>query len=233
MRELAGRQHGVASRRQLRALATSREALRSRVRSPGWEHLSANVLRLAGSPDAFSQRCVAGALDVAPSAVVSRTTAAALWQLPGFQPGPIHVTRPTAASSAHSRLAMVHESRYLPDHHRTLRDGVPLTTVARTLFDLAGCLHPGRSERAVENALKYQFVALESLRRVTIELLARGRAGSALMRELLATRGAGYIPPASGLEADFLALLVAAGLELPEGQVDLGGDGWIGRVDFY
>jgi hypothetical protein len=50
---------------------------------------------------------------------------------------------------------------------------------------------------------------------------------------LLAVRGAGYIPPASGLEADFLTLLVAAGLELPEGQVNLGADGWIGRVDFY
>jgi hypothetical protein len=76
-------------------------------------------------------------------------------------------------------------------------------------------------------------MALEELRRITIELLARGRTGSALMRALLAVRGAGYIPPASGLEADFLALLVAAGPELPEGQVNLGAEGWIGRVDFF
>ena len=42
------------------------------------------------------------------------------------------------------------------------------------------------------------------------------------------------MPPGSGLEADFLAMLVAAGMPLPEGQVDLGGeDGWVGRVDFY
>ena len=68
---------------------------------------------------------------------------------------------------------------------------------------------------------------------MTIELLARGRTGSALIRELLGSRGAGYIPPASGLEASFLALVVAAGIELPLCQVDLGDDGWVGRVDFY
>ncbi len=39
--------------------------------------------------------------------------------------------------------------------------------------------------------------------------------------------------PASDLEARFFALLVAAGLELPERQVDLGGDVWVGRVDYY
>ncbi len=52
------------------------------------------------------------------------------------------------------------------------------------------------------------------------------------MRQLLADRGAGYIPPASGLEARFFALMVEAGLPLPERQVDLGGESWVGRVDY-
>ncbi len=68
---------------------------------------------------------------------------------------------------------------------------------------------------------------------MAIELFEHGRTGSALMRRLLADRDAGYIPAASGLEGRFLALLLAAGLELPERQVDLGGEGWVGRVDFY
>lgn len=233
MRELAGRQHGVAGRRQLRALSSSREALRSRLRSSGWEALTPNVFRLVGFPDTFAQRCMAGVLDVAPHAFVSRTVAAALWGLPGFGPGQVHVTRRRTTTSGGSHLAVVHESRYLPDHHCTRQDGIPLTTVSRTVFDLAGCVHPLRAARALDNALTRKYVALEQLRRVTIELLARGRTGSALMRELLAVRGAGYIPPASGLEASFLALLIAAGVELPECQVDLGASGWIGRVDFY
>lgn len=233
LRALAARQHGVVSRTQARRLGASRKSLARRLAGPGWEAPAPQVLRLVGTTDTFSQRCLAGVLDLGPSAVISRTAAAALWGLPGFVPGDVHVTRPVAATSRTSRLAVVHESRYLPEHHRTFREAIPLTTVARTVFDLAGCLHPGRTERAMENALKYRLVDLETLRRVTIELLARGRAGSTLMRELLAQRGVGYIPPASGLEADFLALLVAAHVELPEGQVDLGADGWIGRVDFY
>lgn len=215
-------------------MATSRQALRCRVRSPGWEELTTNVIRLTAFPDSFAQRCMAGALDVSPAAVVSRVSAACLWGLAGFSPSTVHVTRPTSACSRRSHLAIVHESRYLPAHHCTHNQGVPVTTLTRTLFDLAGVLHPARTERALENALKYRMVSLEDLRRVTVELLARGRRGSTLMRALLEARGVGYIPPASGFEADFLSLLVAADLPLPEGQVNLGGAlAWIGRVDFY
>lgn len=233
LRQIAQGQHGVVSRRQAAEVGAGWALLRTRLRAGTWTAASPGVLRLAGAPSSFEQRCIVGLLDLGRGAVVSRVTAAALWELPGFTPGQVHITRPRMATSRTSALALVHESRYLPDHHCTTRDGIPITTVARTLFDLAGCVHPGRAERALENALKYRLVVLEDLRRTTIELLSRGRAGSTLMRELLRARRAGYIPPARGLEADFLALLVVAGLELPKGQVDLGGVDWIGRVDFY
>ena len=233
LRSIAERQHGVLSRRQAAELGADWGFLRTRLRAGTLAALSPRVLRLVGASSSFHQCCIVGVLDLGSGAVVSRQAAAALWGLPGFDPSQVHITRPRTATSRSSSLVVVHESRYLPVHHSTVRDGIPLTTVARTVFDLAGCLHPGRSERALENALKFRMVALEELRRVTIELLSRGRRGSTLMRERLAARGAAYIPPASGLEADFLALLLAAGIELPEGHVDLGGDDWIGRVDFY
>lgn len=53
------------------------------------------------------------------------------------------------------------------------------------------------------------------------------------MRALLMERGPTYVPPASELEARFIALACAEGLSQPERQVDLGdADSWIGRVDF-
>lgn len=164
--------------------------------------------------------------------VISGVSAAALWGLPGFAAGPVHVSLSRGANGSFVSLGIPHRTRYLPAHHRTVLDGIPVTTVARTLFDLAGCLHPTRTERALDNALSHKFVGLETLRRVTIELLARGRKGSALMRVLLTERGAGYIPPASGLEALFLSLLIGAGVEVPEKQVNLGDGAWEGRVDF-
>jgi hypothetical protein len=191
------------------------------------------VLRLAGAPRTFRQRCVVAVLDAGSGALISHATAASLWNLPGFPEGTLHLSREQRHTHRSSRLAATHHPRLLPAHHGTVHDGVPVTTVARTLFDLAGCVHPHRAERALDNALTRGYVTLDEVRGVTIELLERGRAGSTLMRSLLAGRGAGYIPPASGLEARFLALVAAAGLEIPEGQVDVGGETWIARVDFF
>ncbi len=232
MRAVVERQHGVVSRTQVRGLGASRDAVQSRLRSPGWEAVSSRVLRLAGTPPTFRQRCMAAALDAGRGAVVSHPAAANLWGLPGFGTEHVHVSRPRAATSRVGSLATVHEPRFLPDHHRTLVDRIPVTTVARTVFDLAGCLHPLRTERALDNALARELVDLETMRAVAIELLEHGRTGSALMRQLLSDRGAGYVPPASGLEARFFALLVEAGVELPDRQVDVGGEAWVGRVDF-
>jgi hypothetical protein len=119
----------------------------------------------------------------------------------------------------------------LPPHHCTTVEGIPVTTVARTLFDLAGSLHPGRTERALDNALTRHLLTLEAMRETTVELREHGRSGSSLMWRLLRERGAGYVPPASGLEARFLTVLKQAGIEAPAGQVDLGGALWVGRVD--
>lgn len=232
MRAVVERQHGVMSRAQVRGLGASRDALHSRLRSPGWVTVSPRVLKLAGSPPTFRQRCMAAALDAGRGAAVSHVAGAALWGLPGFDTEDLHVSRSRTATSRTSRLATVHEPRLLPDHHRTLIEGIPVTTVARTVFDLAGFLHPLRTERALDNALPRRLVDLETVRAVAIELLEHGRTGSALMRQLLSDRGAGYIPPASGLEARFFALLVEAGMELPDRQVDVGGEAWTGRVDF-
>lgn len=233
MRRLAERQHGVVTRSQVRDLATSREALRARIGSPGWVETTPLVLTMAGAPLSFHRRCMIAVLDAGPGALVSHVTAAALWDLPGFGPSRIHVSRLRARSGRTAASAELHEPRLLPQHHGTTVHGVPVTTVARTLFDLAGDVYPARAERALDNALAHRMVSLEVLRATTIELLERGRTGSALMRRLLTDRGAGYIPPASGLEARFLALLAGAGVELPEGQVDLGDEIWVGRVDFF
>ena len=227
------RQQGVVSRSQLRRFGVPRSAVQRWLAAGLWEPVSPRVLRLTGSPRTFHQRCVAAVLDAGSGAVISHTTAASLWELPGFLQGSVHLSRDQGHTHRSSSLAVVHHPRLLPVHHGVVLDGVPVTTVARTLFDLAGCLHPLRTERAVDNALTRDRVTLEDLRRVTVELLERGRSGSALMRMLLDDRRAGYIPPASGLEAQFLALVLAAGLQLPEGQVDVGAETWVGRVDFY
>ena len=64
---------------------------------------------------------------------------------------------------------------FLPEHHRRVIDGVPCTSIARTLFDLCGTEHLGRSARALDTALARRWVTLPSLWSVLIETKARGR----------------------------------------------------------
>ena len=64
------------------------------------------------------------------------------------------------------------------------------------------------------------------------ELAQRGRPGIRNMRLLLAERPVGYVAPQSGLETRLARILSQGALPPFERQVDLGGEQWIGRVDF-
>jgi hypothetical protein len=125
------------------------------------------------------------------------------------------------------------ETLELPEHHTEIVDGIPCTTVARTLFDLCGDVHAQRAERALDTALARKLVTRAQLWRVLIDLAEHGRKGTVLFRTLLEERTPDYVAPESELESRFIELSKRAGLCEPERQVDLGDeDGWIGRVDF-
>ncbi|MDQ6714537.1 MAG: endonuclease domain-containing protein [Actinomycetota bacterium] len=175
---------------------------------------------------------MAAVLDAGRGAALSHAAAAALWKIPGFEPGAVEVSRPRGGTRRRSSLALVHEPGLLPPHHVTQTQGVPVTVVARTLFDLAGALRPGRLERALDNCLARGLTTPGALQAITSELAQHGRSGSALMRALLAVRGPNYVAPASGLESRFLWLLRREGIREPVRQVDVGADAWVGRVDF-
>lgn len=227
LRKLAEEQHGVVSRAQCRAVGARMENLFER---GDWVSLSPRVIRLAGAPRTAQSEMAAAVLDAGPGAAASHRTAATLWGLPGFDAGRPEVLRPHAADRHRPTLGRLHRTRSLPPHHVTTVDGIPVTTVARTLFDLAAVLHPARTERTLDNALATSPALLPVLHRMLSELAERGRTGIGVMRQLLVDRLAGYVPPASGLEARLIYLLDEAGIATRR-QVDLGGDGWIGRVD--
>lgn len=114
-----------------------------------------------------------------------------------------------------SRLARVHRTRVLPVEHQSQRFRIPVTSAARTLFDLAGVWPTSRLERAVDVALTAKLVSTGELHRVLGDCAASGRAGVTVMRRLLAVRGPGYMPPESRVEARFFAILDRAGILLP------------------
>jgi len=230
LHELAAVQHALVGRDQLRAEGVTRQAVANRLRSPGWESATPRVVRLAGSPRTDEQRAMAAVLDAGEGSVVSHSSAAALWGLPGFTLQRIELSRRRTATHRPTVLAALHHPRRLPDSHCTVRAGIPVTRLARTVVDLAATEHPSRVELALHAAVRLgmPWAAVEQ---VIHDLEAKGRTGIVVARALV-LRDRGRPPLGSGLEGRVLRLLRAAGIPEPRRQVDVGGGAWIGRVDF-
>lgn len=105
-----------------------------------------------------------------------------------------------------------------------------MTTLARTVVDLGATEHPARVELALHAAIR-RGMTWEEVEAVVEELEARGRTGLPVARSLV-LRHQGRPPLGSGLEGTALRMLLEAGLAEPRRQVDVGGEEWIGRVDF-
>jgi very-short-patch-repair endonuclease len=108
-------------------------------------------------------------------------------------------------------------------------DGIPVTTVARTLLDLAGFLSPRHLGYALDRAERLQVFDLcavdDALGR------ARGRRGASALRE--AIKGWRVSDTRSRLEDRHLELLSGAGLPMPHVNVALEGELHDHAVDAY
>ena len=173
-------------------------------------------------------------LDAGPGAVISHTTAAAWWGLPGFDPLTIHITRPRGVTCAPAGFAsQLHEVLDLSTEQVTVLDGVPIVRPERLIFELCATSHPLRAERALDTGWAKALYSGDSLRRIHEELACRGRGGTVMLRELLEARPSGWVPPASNLEARFDSITRDAWVGEWRRQVDVGDDThWCGRVDF-
>jgi very-short-patch-repair endonuclease len=233
IRTLAAAQHGLISRRQLRTTGAGRDDLRQRLRTGVLQRISPRVFRIGGSPDTAAQRALAAVLDVGEAAALSHTSAAAWWQLPGFSLEPEHTTRLRGGRVHTSHISTVHQPLALASGQVTILHAVPVTTPARTIFDLAARGHPLRVERALDFALSRRLTNTAELHHLLRVLGRRGRSGITTMRELLADRPAHERQPDSNLERQFRRLARQAGFPELQVQVDVADQtGWIARVDF-
>jgi very-short-patch-repair endonuclease len=231
---LAATQHSLASRTQLRTLGFTRAAIRHRLRTGRLEQITPVVFRIGGAPQTARQLVCATVLNCGCFAAASHSSAAALWELPGYRLDPPTAMRRRTDSIPPPTLGIVHTTTHLPDHHTTVIDGIPVTYPARLVFDLAGehDVHPGRIERLVDTMWGRSLVSYQSLHSMLQEHAERGRPGIAMMREILDERPADHRPPDSNLEARVNSLVVEDGQEPLERQRNVGAAHWIGRMDF-
>lgn len=231
LRVLAERQHAHVALEQARAHLRSRE-LQARLHGPCWELVTPRVMRLVGAPADPEDGVVVTALDAGGGAVGSYASAAAVWRLPGFPVGPLEVSRARGRSGRRPSIGRLHEPRWLPPEHTTVVRGIPLTTLPRTIFDLAGRLHPARTERIVASVVGKSPGTLRVLHRLLPDLAEHGRNGIVVMREILDRYPIGCVVEETGLERRVNQILREAGETPLIPQVDVGGHEWVGRVDF-
>lgn len=214
---LATEQHGVVSTRQLAQMGYSPSSAAKAARVARLHRLHRGVYAVGHGRLTWHSRCLAAVLAAEPEeeapwrAVASHTSAAWLWGLLRYRPEAIHVTAPSRRRA--SREFTVHFSSCLADEDRAARDGIAVTSLARTLLDLAASSPRSRLERYLERAEErgvFDLPAVESV------LLRAGRhRGRGPLRHALAI----YRPEAaftrSSLERQFLALVRDARLPTP------------------
>jgi hypothetical protein len=211
---IAARQHSLVVREQALGVGMTDAMIAHRLATGRWVRVACGVYRLAGVPVTWKQRALAACLISGAGAVVSHRSAAVLWGVSGFRPGPLDITVPPGRSGRNT-LARVHRS--VATGVRV--DGIPVTRPARTIADLARVVSGDVLEEAVDDALCRRLCRLE-------DLPARGK----LQEVLAAWNGDGL---AEGVaEMRVVRALLAAGLPAPVRQYEIWVDGvLIARVD--
>lgn len=225
---LAARQNGVVSRAQVLAEGVTARQIDRRRAKRLWVTVFPGVYRIEGAPLTWLQQVNAAALWVGDSGVVCHRTAAALWGLPRFaEGGPTHVSHPTSLPPPEG--VVTHQTALGPRDVVT-HLGLRVTTVARTLLDLAATEAAGDVRAAVDFVLARKRLSIDQFRALVIR--SKGRRGVRLLRSILRTFEGGDGPTESELEARVMELIDSEGLPRPRRQASLRVAGRWRRLDF-
>ena len=199
--ELASSQHGVVSAAQLRELGISRSGIGRRVQAGLLHPLHRGVYFVGHPNQSVRARYLAGVLALGEGARLSYRSAAEVWGLRANAAGRVEVSVPRHRPGPPG--ITVHRTRLLAPQDFTVLDGIPVTSVARTLLDLSAVVRPMDLPPAIDRAERRGLFDLDAI----VDVLARanGRRGARALRQAIAT----YMPSTqkSELERGFKRLL--------------------------
>lgn len=163
---------------------------------------------------------MAAVLALGRGAVLSHRDAAALLDLRHISDGAIHVTIDSRSGRTRRCGIVIHRARLHPDD-RTTVDGIPVTTPARTLLDLAETASPTQLQRAYEQAERLGLLDTTAIARLLDR--SNGRRGVGRLKALRDYDATEAAHTKSELERTFLDLLRAASLPSPVVNATLAG----------
>ena len=225
---LISRQHGHVTRSQLLALGVSPSRIHRLLSSRQLVRVHAGVYRLQGVAPTWRGGIMAACL--ATGGWASHGSAAQLWDLLPERPTPPTVTV-ASPSTPHRRGVTIHRTT-LPELRRpAIVQGIPCTTMRRTLVDLAAVAPEAELDQAVDVAVARRLIRLDSL---ILQLTADGRRlrpGEGRLRDALARLRYLGAPAPSVLESKVLRLLARAGVRVRSCERRVAVDGFHHRID--
>ena len=208
----------MVSREQLSASGVTRTMVERRVRDGRLRRLHRGVYAVGHDRLRAEGRWLAAVLACGPGALLSHRSAAALHGVRPVGAGAIEVS--TVWHRASGDGIRVHGRRRLAPEDREVALGVPVTSVARTLVDLADVLRPEQLRSALVRAEDQRSADVRQIEQALARLRGRTGRGHAALRaaldELRERRGG---RTRSDLEELFLALVARADLPRPRTNV--------------
>jgi hypothetical protein len=210
---LAARQHGVVARRQLLDAGLTRLMVQRRLESGRLQPLHRGVYAVGHRRLRREGFWLAAVLAAGPGALLSHREAAALH---GLRPAERTTVDVAVAARRQVRGVQVHRVERLDPQEATEVDGIPVTSIARTLVDLAAVVPPRAVLKALNEAERSHRLDVGAIERVLARTRGRnGRGHERIKRALRELARAGTAMTRSVLEDRFLTLLDVHGLPRP------------------
>jgi very-short-patch-repair endonuclease len=210
--DLATAQHGILSHTDLLDLGLSRDVITRRAQKGDFIRVYQGVYRMAGAPTTWQQKLWAAKKWSGDEGIFSHRSGLLLQRLAGATD---HVVEMTVSKKVRSPdpYVLLHWSRCDPIQNSEHRQGLPVTSVARTILDASAVSRPWNVEAALDDALRHNLVTVDQMW-TELERFGKGRKGTAMIRKLLDQRSDGRARSHSMLEIKLDHLLAHS--DVPE-----------------
>jgi very-short-patch-repair endonuclease len=213
--EIAEAQHGLITTTQLAGLGVVDRTARAWAADGRLHRVQTGIYAVGHRPLTPHARWLAGVLACTEGSVLSHRSCAALARFRRDWAGGVDVTVPGRIGKSREGL-VVHRADLLLSREITEVAGIPCTTVARTLVDLATVLRPDQVEYTIHTAQSKRLVTRAEIAAVIAHL--PGRRGTGVVRRILRLTDESEDDARSSNERRFRRIIRRARLPAPVGN---------------
>jgi len=213
-------QLGLVTRAQVLAGGHTVRQIERRLANGEWSRVVRGVYRHSTWPVTYEQRLLAACLGL-DHAAGSLQSAAMVHDLDGIRAGRVHVSVPRGRATR-SPLAIVHQATHLFVPDVVDVGPIPVTSVARTIVDLAAVLPESRLTSLVDHVLVRRRTTIDEIGEAMVRAEdAPGRAGARRLIAVLDAWTPGKRIPDSEPEMELVRAIQERGLPDPDRQVPI------------